>query len=354
MGGSASLDDAEAPTPPAEALPAEFSGEAAWGELEMLAALGARPSGSAGAEAARRRIRDYLERYEIPVEEVVTTATPDGLPALTLTHLLARLPGPSSDRFVLVAPYDSGVHEGFEFIGTNDGASGTAVLLEVARVLAAREFPYSVDILFLEGEGRLGRGEGSVADSRWWGSRSLAAAWEASGQLDDVRLLVSVNQVCDAQLAIARDLGSHRNYREEFWRAARRLDETASFVPHVRYETFESSHVAFRNRGLRSVVGLADTSFGGSQPPGDFAGTADDLPVQCAEESLVSVGRVVIEALETIGARLAKIDRFTRRPEPTRPTAEADPEDASTEPAPSAPVEDAAAEPAAPEAPPTS
>ncbi|MEM7413277.1 MAG: M28 family peptidase [Myxococcota bacterium] len=322
VGGSSPVDDAAEPAAPVEEMPADFQASAAWAELEMLAALGPRTPGSDAAEAARRRIRDYLERYGVPVETVDTVATPDGLPPVALTHVLARLPGTSADRFVLVAPYDSGRHEGFDFVGTNDGASGTAVLLEVARVLARREFPYTVEIVFLDGEGRLGQGEGDVANSRWWGSRTLAETWQQGGRLDDVRLLVSVNRVCDAELAIARDLGSHRNYREEFWRAARRLGETESFVPHAGYESFTSSHAAFRERGLRAVVGLADTAFGGAEAPGVYAGTADDLPMHCAEESLASVGAVIVDALDTIAARLAKIDRFSVRPEPTRPSTE--------------------------------
>ena len=65
---------------------------------------------------------------------------------------------------------------------------------------------------------------------------------------------------------------------------------------------------------MRSVVAIEDTSFGGDEAPGVFADSAEDVPAHCAPESLETVGLVALEALDTIGRRLAKIDRFSRVP----------------------------------------
>lgn len=290
-----------------------FSKELAWGDLEFLAALGPRPPGSDAAVGARRHLRDRLEGWGIEVRDVTTDLEVETGEKMVLEHLVATLPGRSADRFVLVAPYDSGVYTDFAFRGVNDGASGAALLVEIARVLAGRDLPYTVDLVWLAGEGRLGTALGPDSDLRWLGSVSLADQWNSEGRLEGVRLLVSFNRVCDADLRIARDLGSHRAHREEFWRSARRLGRSAAFPMDAPYESFDASHTAFERFGLRRVVAIEDTAFGGAEPPGLYAGEGDSIE-HCSAASLETVGVVALEALETIGKRLAKIDRFSRMP----------------------------------------
>ena len=311
--------------------PAEFSGSLAWAELEELAD-GPRALGSEGAEAARSLITARLAASNIVVETLTTTAESKGFGPLALTHLVATLPGSSTDRIVLVAPYDSGKYDEFTFVGANDGASGAVVLLEVARVLATwRPLPYTVELVWLEGEGRIGHGSGEERDLRWLGSRTLAARWAESGHLSGIRLLVSFNRVCDADLVIARDSGSIREHREGFWRAARQLGFGDAFAPDRGYESVTSSHTAFRDRGVRPVVAIEDTAFGGRDAPGSHAGKEDVLE-HCAPDSLQIVGRVALAAVESIATRLAKIDRFARTPsvEPVpQPEAPSEPLDAA-------------------------
>src|SRR5688572_6934693 len=143
-----------APPEPDAARAAEsgdFSAELAWSQLEELASA-PRTLASDGAAAARDLITTRLGASGITVETLTTTVESKGFGPLALTHLVAVLPGASPDRIVLVAPYDSGSYDDHAFIGANDGASGAAVLLEMARVLAGRERPYTVELVWLEGE----------------------------------------------------------------------------------------------------------------------------------------------------------------------------------------------------------
>ena len=293
--------------------PGEFSGSLAWAELEELA-NGPRPLGSEGAEAARSLITARLAASNIAVETLTTTFEAKGFGPLVLTHLVATLPGASTDRIVLVAPYDSGKYDEFTFVGANDGASGAAVLLEVARVLARASrcpTPWSWSGSKAKDGSATARARSAIcAGSAAAPSRS---AGPRAGISRGIRLLVSFNRVCDADLRIARDSGSNREHREGFWRAARQLGFGDAFPPDRGYESVTSSHTAFRDRGVRPVVAIEDTAFGGGDAPGSHAGKEDVLE-HCAPDSLQIVGRVAVAAVESIATRLAKIDRFARTP----------------------------------------
>ncbi|MDH3519897.1 MAG: M28 family peptidase [Myxococcales bacterium] len=291
-----------------------FSPARAWASLEALSAMGSRASGTRGARAAREMLRDRLAEASIESREIVTRVDLDGIEPIELTHIVADLPGDSAQLFVLVAPYDSSRFDDGEFVGANDDASGAALLLELARVFAAYPLPYATRVVFLDGEGRLGRGGEDLQNLRGLGSASFAELMDEAGELHAVRLLVSFNRVCDADLRIARDLGSHRIYREEFWKAAARLGYSDVFPPAARFESSPGGHEAFRARGLRAVLAIEGSGNGGEDVPSGYVdGEADDL-AHCAPESLEKIGVVTLAALETIGTRLAKIDRFAQSP----------------------------------------
>jgi hypothetical protein len=294
--------------------PRAFSSARAWSHLEALSALGPRVSGSSGARDARRYITRQLESAGLPVEEVETQREIEGVGSVEWKHVAAQIEGRSPELFVLLAPYDTGYFEEFSFLGVNDGASGAALLLELARVLAPRELPYTTRLVFVDGEGRFGRGGSDLEDLRWLGSQALAETMEQEGLLRSIRLLLAVNRVCDAEIRIARDLGSHRHHREEFWKAAAALGRVDAFPPAQGFESVQASHRAFAARGVRPVVAIVDTAFGGDAPPGLYADTEEDTIVHCAPDSLEAVGSVTLRALETIGRRLAKIDRFSQSP----------------------------------------
>ena len=327
-----------APTPVVPSSTEElgvFQSQRAWADLEAIVGAGSRRPGSAGAAAARAYIKQALRGVGLTAEERVTTAALEGLNAFELTHLSVTIPGVSPDRFVLLSAYDSDHFAEFENRGVNLGASGAALLLEMARVLTDIEPAYTVQLLFVEGDGRLGIGTtNATIERRGLGSELLAQQMAEADELEGVRLLIAFRGVCDADLSIARDLLSHRHYREEFWRVARDLGHGDVFQRAALFQSVEAGHRAFVKGGLRAVLSVSDTAYGGSEPPGLYANNAEDVLEHCSSESLEIVGSVTLKALERIGARLDRIDRFTTRPLAT-PVAEADlsPGPSSTAPA---------------------
>jgi hypothetical protein len=315
-----------------------FEAQRAWGHLAALAEIGPRAMGTEGARRAGDFILAELAKLELEVFEqsiTVRRAEEDEAP-IPLRNIAAKIPGHSSDIFLLAAPYDTRLYESFRFLGVNDGGSGAALLLEITRVLASDPLPYTTWVVFLDGEAPLAPGGVATAPPSFFGSRGLSERLRELQVLPGIRLGLVVNRVCDADLRVARDLLSHRMYREEFWRAAARLGRTDAFPPDAGFESPVASHQALVSGGLRRVVALVDTSFGGDEPPGLYAGTEDDDLEHCSADSLEAVGQVSLEALDTIARRLAKIDRFAASP--LEATGEL-----TFEPAPAPQAEDAAA-----------
>ena len=307
-------------------------------------------TGTPGAAEARAFLRSELEKLGLSVEErrVAGPAGPDGAPR-ELVNLVAVIPGDSPQVFVLAAPYDTRGFESFRFVGANDGASAPALLLELARVIQARPLHYTTWIVFLDGEAPPTAEAAADAEPALAGSRAFAHELSSEAGAPTVRMIVLFQQVGDADLRIARDLRSHRQFREEFWLAAARLGRGDAFRSEDPFEAPAGSHLAFLEAGFRPVVLITDPAHGGSEPPGAFANSEDDTPERCSAQSLANVGKVTLAALDRIAGRLAKIDRYAKPPARVAPAASEAP--AETEPAaePPAPEEPAAEPPPAPE-----
>jgi hypothetical protein len=271
----------ELPEPPP--LPLDvLSGERAVADLKALASRR-----DEGIAALRKYVAEELEATGLRVESVQTPvpggADPAAASGSSRTHLVANAPGASSDLFLLVARLDA--------VDDESALSGAALLLELARVLSTRSLPYATRFVWLDGAD-------DAADA-------YAAELTARGELQRVRLLVDFERVCAADLRIARDLASHRVHREEFFDAAVRTGHANVFPRDASFETVNGVQLAFRNAGIRGVVALSAVS-----PASDDKAAGGS----CAPGSLGAVGDVALDALEAIGRRLAKIDRFSRAP----------------------------------------
>ena len=312
LAGCAGSTDAPAPTSEtdAEETPAAFSGNTAWTHLEALAELGPRETGSDGGRAARAYLEEQLDALGLETfVQAVPAERADGSTA-TFHNLVAEVPGASSDLFLVAAPYDTRGFSGFQNLGVNDGGSGPAVLLELARLAQREPLPYTLWFVFLDGEQEPRDG----ATSEHYGTRGLVGLLRERDAFEQVRLALVVNRVCDPDLRIARDLGSHRVYRDEFFRVARERGYGDAFDASAPFEAPEEGQEHLTFAGLSRVVVLADTSFGGDEPPGPYANSEDDDLEHCAAASLDTVGEVANRGLRAIARRLERIDRFARSP----------------------------------------
>ncbi|MCH2169273.1 M28 family peptidase [Myxococcota bacterium] len=282
-----------------------------------MAEIGPRVTGTPGAERAREYIRSQLEALGLEVQEEELAepiqANPGSQPP---RNLMVEIPGDSEDLIMLAAPYDSRSFDSFEFLGVNDGASGTALLLEIARVLNEHPLPYTTMLLFLDAESRFGEDTSDYDEPRLLGSQVQAFKFLRQGMVPRIRLLVAFNRVCDPDLVMARDLASSRLYREQFWGSAGKLGHHTVFPNGADFETLAGSHIAFVQRGVRNAVFLSDSNHGGGESPGAFSNSEDDNLENCDSGSLQVVGDVTLAALDRIVGRMVKVDRVADAPVP--------------------------------------
>lgn len=137
------------------------SGDNALTHVHRLVDFGPRPSGSEAIEKSRVYIIEQLKSFGWTVtEQVFTDQTPRG--QVRFVNLIAQfsdareraipvqLPPPS---FLLCSHYDTKLFDTFRFVGANDGASSTGLLIELARVLAKQpELAKNIELVFFDGE----------------------------------------------------------------------------------------------------------------------------------------------------------------------------------------------------------
>jgi hypothetical protein len=280
--------------------------------------IGPRVSGTPGAEAARSYIRAQLQAIGLepgPLSFDATSDLPEGeVGKLSFETVLAVMPGESADLLVLAAPFDSRHFESFTHVGANNGASGAALLLEMARVLSVDPIPYTVWLAFLDGE--TAHDDDAPPDQRFLASRALVNEIQEVGALSRTRLMVYFNQVADRDLVIARDLRSERVIRRSFQHATKELGHELVFPPDRPFSRPPGGHGAFLSVGFRRVMIVSDDRFGGDEAPGVYWQTEEDTLEQCDPESLAIVGAVTNAGLREVAALLQKVDRFSRRPVP--------------------------------------
>jgi Zn-dependent M28 family amino/carboxypeptidase len=259
-------------------------GAAALRHVERLVAIGPRVAGSAGAEQARAYITGELKKLGMKVDvRRFEAETPDG--RLQMANVIAVVPGRRPDVILLGGHYDTKSFKEFRFVGANDGGSSAALLLELARRLAAAPGEYTYWLVWFDGEEA--RASWTATDSLY-GSRRLAAELAQARRLP--RAMILVDMIGDRNLGILRDTYSTRWLVDIVWATAARLGHGRHFLGTEM--GVEDDHAPFLNAGVPAVL-LIDFDY----PPWH---TADDTLDKVSAQSLAIVGDTVLEALPSV------------------------------------------------------
>ena len=274
-----------------------FDGTGALRHVERLVAIGPRPAGSPAGARARAYIAGELRRASVQTRvEAFDAETPDG--RLTMANVVAVVPGRRPDVILIGGHYDTKAFRDFRFVGANDGGSSTALLLELARALAARPRAYTYWVAFFDGEEA--RGPWTATDSLY-GSRRMAADLARRGRLP--RVVIVADMIGDRHLNIRREALSTPWLTDLVWESARRLGHGVHFLAQAM--VVEDDHAPFLRAGVPAML-LIDFDY----PPWH---TANDTLDKVSARSLQVVGDVLLDALPAIEARLDGLPGADRR-----------------------------------------
>jgi glutaminyl-peptide cyclotransferase len=272
--------------------PAQFDGARAWAHLRAQVDIGPRVAGTPENAKTRAFIISTLAASGITaVEQPFEARTPLG--TVKMANVIATLPGDRPERIILASHFDTKLFKEFRFVGASDGASSTAALLELARVLKERPRPFTLEFLFLDGEEAVV--EWTATDSTY-GSRHYVQQARAAGTLAGIKALILLDMIGDADLNIRREENSTRWLTDIIWNAARRLGHQRHFLNES--TPIEDDHLPFLEAGV-AAVDIIDLDYAAWH-------TVDDTLDKVSAESVKIVGDVVLAALPEIEQRLLK------------------------------------------------
>jgi Zn-dependent M28 family amino/carboxypeptidase len=287
----ASTRQASQPRSTTASAPA-FDSARAWEHLRRQVGFGPRPAGSAALDACRRYILGELKTAGIAaVEQAFTAKTPIG--EIRMTNLVATIPGRRRERIILASHFDTKRAGAFSFVGANDGASSTAVLLELGRVLAGRQRELTIELLFLDGEEAVNWDWGVTGVDNTYGSRHYVESARKSGTLSGIKALVLLDMVGEPNAVFMREASSTPWLVDIIWNTARQLGHARSF-PNAATQV-DDDHIAFLRAGV-PAADIIDLDY----PQWHTA--QDDLE-HVSARTLQMVGDVVLASLPAIEKR---------------------------------------------------
>lgn len=266
-----------------------FDADRAFKYLQTQCEFGPRPPGS----EAHKKTRDYLiAELEKFAGEVIaqdfTHPTADG--SLNLTNIIATFGSTKADveKVLLAAHWDTRPFADRDpdprkrhlpILGANDGASGVAVLLELARAFHSEPPDTQVIMVLFDGEDY-----GKSTDEMLLGSRYFAENIEEKWRPD---YGVLIDMVGDKNLDIYVEAFSKRaapDIVEKVWKLARKL-RLKSFHSQQRPPILDD-HVPLIEVGIKCIV-IIDFDY-------PYWHSTEDTPDKCSPESLETIGRLLL------------------------------------------------------------
>jgi len=171
-------------------------------------------------------------------------------------------------------------------IGANDGASGVAVILELARILNASPPPIGITLVLFDGEDM-----GRSGTPKSYAQGSLAFAKDLPIEKPDEAIILDM--IGDAELHIPIERNSYHQNRElvkKLWSMAEELSLDA-FESRIVYTLYDD-HVPLWVEAKIPAIDIIDFNYPNSYT--NYWHTTQDLPENCSAESLGQVGTLLV------------------------------------------------------------
>ncbi len=280
--------------PPDTSPPPKFDGERAMQYVKEIVALGPRPIGSAN----HKKVEDYLLarlKSDNVENDVFTADTPEG--KFPVHNIIAKFPGQKDGIIVVASHYDTNYPlRNTSYIGANDGASSSALLLEIANQLRGKPNDgFSIWLVWDDAEESI-RPDTEIPfeQDALYGIKHLAEKWESDGTLKKIKAFLLADMIGDADLEIERESNSTPWLEDVVYEAATRLGYQSHFF--ARTMQISDDHLPFLKRGV-ACADLIDFSYGYDNV---FWHTPQDTVDKLSPKSLEITGSTILETIRIL------------------------------------------------------
>ena len=272
----------------------DFSGKfnklRAYEHLVNQCNYGPRVPGSEAHQKCLGYIKENLEKcgFKVELQQFKKYSSLLGQ-ELELTNIVGSINSDKKKRICLSAHWDSrpiaeedSKNKNSPILGANDGASGVAILLEVAKVLGENQPDCGVLIIFFDGED-LGFKENIY-------EYCLGSQYFVENALDKFPfdLGINIDLVGDKDLDIKKEMysiNSSKETVEKIWQIGKSISENA--FPDITGRMVYDDNVPFIKKG-KKYINLIDYNY-------KYWHTLDDTPDKCSPESLSIVGKTLLK-----------------------------------------------------------
>jgi Zn-dependent M28 family amino/carboxypeptidase len=259
-----------------------FDGTSAYDFLTGQCDFGPRPPGSENLSRCRTYIVETLESYNWTVSLQNFTYMDT-----ECVNIIATWNHTTDSPIVLGAHYDtrpnatsdSPSNRSLPILGANDGASGTAVLMELARVLPLSNRS-KVELVFFDAED-----SGGINDWDWIQGAVHYVSVLSANRISTIEAMILVDMVGDANLYLPKEGTSTHSLQNSIWSIADNLGYSSTFV-NTGGSSVIDDHRPFLDAGIPSVDII-------QVPFPSYWHTLEDTPDKCSADSLEKVGRVL-------------------------------------------------------------
>lgn len=275
-----------------------FNAQQAFAYTAKVAGYGERWPGSPGHKKTEDLIHQVLQKDGAQIEaDNFTATTPRG--PVQVHNIIGKFnvsADPKQKIFILAGHYDTLFQPGF--IGANDGATSTAILLAFADALAGHPTKMQIWLVWTDLEEAV---TAFTDNDGLYGSRHLAQKLKASGMVPRFMGFFLLDMIGDRDLGVARETESERWLQDFIAKAATELGYSQYFF---QYESgIIDDHVPFIQAGIPSVD-IVDAHYGRMGPSfdsmGEFHHRNTDTMDKVSQRSLEIVGRTVLRTIELL------------------------------------------------------
>ncbi len=255
------------------ATPLAFEGGRAFADVKTQVDFGPRIPGTDAHARVQEWIRQELTEagWQVEVQESQALGHP-------VENIVARR-GEAAPQIIIGAHYDTRMFADNDpdparhtspVPGANDGASGVAVLLELARSLPAETVPTWLVFFDAEDNGRI-EGWDWILGSREFVRNNPVRP----------RAVIIVDMIGDADLNIYKERNSDPALTDAIWKVARELGYESKFIPEYKHSMIDD-HTPFIEAGI-PAVDIIDFDY-------PYWHTLQDTLDKVSPESLEAVG----------------------------------------------------------------